>query len=70
MDAWPKQGWRLLLRLTVLRWAGKCLKPIFFLLKLNFSEAQRVLNVVFASKTSGAEFYESRLCLIFVEGEF
>jgi hypothetical protein len=65
MDAWPKQGWRLLLRLTVLRWAGKYLKT-YFSLKLNFSEARRILNVVFVSKTSGAEFYESRLCFNFL----
>jgi len=69
MDAWPKQGWRLLLRLTVLRWAGKYFKT-YFSLKLNVSDARRFLNVVFVSKTSGAEFYESRLCFNFAEGEF
>ena len=69
MDAWPKQGWKLLLRLTVLRWAGKYFKT-YFPLTVNFSDARRFLNVVLASKTSGAEFYESRLCLIFAEGEF
>jgi len=53
----------------VLRWAGKYLKT-YFSLKLNFSEARRVLNVVFVSKTSGAEFYESRLCLILRKASF
>jgi hypothetical protein len=69
MDAWPKQGWRLLLRLTVLRWAGKYFKT-YFSLNLNVSDARRFLNVVFASKTSGAEFYESRLCLILRKASF
>ena len=48
----------------MLRWAGKYFKT-YFSLKLSFSEARRVLNVVFVSKTSGAEFYESRLCFNF-----
>jgi len=53
----------------VLRWAGKYFKT-YFSLKLNFSDARRFLNVVFASKTSGAEFYEGRLCLILRKASF
>jgi len=36
---------------------------------VNFSDARRFLNVVFALKTSGAEFYEKSSLLNFVEGE-
>ena len=53
----------------MLRWAGKYFKT-YFSLKLNVSVARRVLNVVFVSKTSGAEFYESRLCLILRKASF
>ncbi len=44
---------------------GRQVFKTYFSLKLNFSEARRVLNVVFVSKTSGAEFYEGRLCFNF-----
>ena len=49
---------------------GRQVFKTYFSLNLNVSDAWRFLNVVFVSKTSGAEFYESRLCLILRKASF